>query len=215
MLDAPTAAGERIGEILEYVSHEIGGKDKMKKFFKWVWYNKEQLLSITFNVIALAIANILMFTNSLNGFIAAYAGTTTAVVLKVAVAVLAVLFTALTVRNVCVKYGLSSLDTIDKELEARAQRAANRLTPEQKKTLKAYISALETKLKDAQADLATAEANLVELNALYNVDHNLVVNYNNKKTELEKAIAQAKYVINNVTTKLAEYKAQLAGKTPL
>ena len=187
----------------------------MKNFFKWLWYNKEQLLSIVFNVIAITIANILMFTGYFDGLIVSYAGTPTATALKVVAAVLGVLFTALTVRNVCVKYGLSSLDTIDKVLEERAQSAANKLTSEQKKTLKAYISALDSKLKDAQAELAKAEANLVELNALYNVDRGLVANYANKKADLEKVIAQTKTVIANVTSKITEYKAQLAGKLPI
>ncbi len=214
MLDAPTESGEKIGEIIEYISHEIGGNSKMKKFLKWVWYNKEQLLSIAFNVIVIALANIFMFTGWLDGIIALYAGTTIALILKIAAAVLGVGFTALTVRNVCVKYGLSSLATIDQVLEERAQAAANKLTPEQKTTLRAYISALESKLEGAQAELTKAEASLLEINALYNVDRNLVANYSSKKTELERSIAQSKSVITNVEAKLVDYRAQLAGKAP-
>lgn len=214
MLDSPTETGEKIGEMIEYLSHEIGGNSKMKKFFKWVWYNKEQLLSIAFNVFALALANIAMFTGWLDGLFVAQDPTTTLVV-KIAAAVLGGAFTALSVRNTCVKYGLSSLATIDSVLAEKAQATANKLTPEQKKTLKTSIHTIKAKIEVEKAALATAEAALVELNALYSADPSLAQNYNKDKPELEKTIAQSKKVIDNATTKLTEYKAQLAGKTPV
>ena len=185
----------------------------MKKFFKWVWYNKEQLLSIAFHAVMLAVTNVLMFTGCFDGLLAAYAGTPVATGIKIGAAVLGVLFTALTKRNVCVKYGLSSLETIDAVLAERAEAASHKLTSEQKKTVKSYIATLQTTLNQAKTELATAEKALAEITTLFNADSSLVPNYLNRKADLVKEIDRAKAVVANVEKKIEAYKAQLGGKS--
>ena len=213
MLDNPMGTSEMIIDFVDKMNKPTGGK-KMKKFFKWVWYNKEQLLSIAFNTVVLALTNVMIFTNSFDGFLAAYAGTPVATAIKIGAAVLGVLFTALTIRNVCVKYGLSSLATIDAVLAERAADAATKLTPEQKKQLKSYIATLETTRDQTAAALADAEKVLADMVILYNADPTLVPNYNTRKAEIDKQITHYKSTLENVDRKIGDYKAQLAGKKP-
>lgn len=210
MLEDPMGTSEKIGNFVDKISKRIG-EGKMKKFFKWVWYNKEQLFAIAYNVALLALSQLAIWTDAVMALMPALppAG---AIAVKVIIGVLSVGFTALTVRNVCVKYGLSSLDTIDQVLAEKAAEAANKLTPEQKKTIKSYIATLQTTLDKARTDLATAEKALAEITALFNADSTLVANYSGRKAELAREIDRSNAVIANVEGKIAEYKAQLSGK---
>ena len=212
MLDNPMGTSEAIGNFVDKISDNLKGGTKMKKFFKWIWYNKEQLSSIVYNVVVLALTNVLLFTSALDGFIAAYAGTTVAIAIKISAAVLGVLFTALTVRNVCVKYGLSSLTTIDSVLAERAATAAQKLPAEKKKELKTYIRTLQDAQAKAKAELADAEKALAEIVTMHNADASLVANFANRKSELDREIANGKAAIENFEKKIATYKAQLSGK---
>lgn len=184
----------------------------MKKTFKWIWYNKEQLLSIVYNVVIIVLTNFLMWTDLLNGFFEGLVGAQGILIIKIAALVLSLMFTALTVRNICVKYGLSSLSTIDAELEERAKKKASKLTPEQKKTLKGYINSLQSALATAKNELSTAEAALANMTALFNASNSLVKDYASRKAELEKKIDHNKGVVENIESKIAEYKSQLDGK---
>jgi membrane protein implicated in regulation of membrane protease activity len=208
MLDNPMGTSEKIGNLFDGILRKIGGI-KMKKFFKWLWYNKEQLFSILHNIAVILITNLLMFTDVLAGVIGVCV---LPLYVKLIVLAVSLAATVLTVRNVVSKYGLSSLDTIDKELAMRAEAKANKLTDEQKKTLKSYIATLQTTLNKAKEELTTAEKALAEITTLFNADRSLVVNYPARKAELDKTIAQSNAVIANVEAKIAEYKSQLDGK---
>ena len=183
----------------------------MKKFFKWVWYNKEQLGSIAYSVAILALSQAAIWTDLVAAFLPMLPPTGVLVV-EIAICLLSIGFTALTVRNVCVKYGLSSLDTIDKVLAEKAEVKANKLTAEQKKQLKKYIATLQKTLNQAKAEHDEAERELAEIATLYSADSTLVPDYARKKAELTTKINHAAAVIANVETKIAAYKAQLDGK---
>ena len=212
MLEDPMRTGESIGNFVDKISKEFKGEATMKKFFKWFWYNKEQLGSILYNVAILALSQVAIWTDLVAAFLPMLPPAAV-IAVKVTICVLSVAFTALTVRNVCVKYGLSSLDTIDKVLAERAESAMNKLTPEQKKTLKAYIATLQQTLAQTKAEREEAEKALAEITTLFNADNSLVTNYAQLSAELNAQIAQAQTVTANVEAKIADYKAQLAGKT--
>ena len=212
MLDNPMETSEKIENLLYKVFKKIGGITKMKKFFKWIWYNKEQLISIIFLAVIIALANIMLFTNAFDTISSIYLGATMPLGVKITAVILGIALTALTVRNVCVKYGLSSLDTIKTVLAERAFAVANKLPPEQKKTLKSYIATLEDTLQKAKNERATAEKELAEIDALFNADNTLVSDYSRKKSELTETIAYKTEIIKNVESKITDYKAQLSGK---
>lgn len=213
MLENPMQSGESIGNFVDKISHQLlkGGTLKMKKFFKWLWYNKEQLFSIAYSVAIIAFTQFVIWTDLLSAIFPELAATP-ALVVKIIAGVFSVAFTVLTVRNVCVPYGLSSLDTIDKHLAKKAEEAASKLSPERKKELKSYISTLQATLSHAKTDLATAEKALAEITTLYNADSSLVMNFSARKKQLDDQIAQVNAVIANVETRIAEYKAELEDK---
>lgn len=210
MLNNPMGTGEKIGVLIEDTTKLLGGS-KMKKFIKWVWYNKEQLLSIAYNVVVIALANFLMWSDLLNGVVESFVGAQGVLAVKIVAIVISVAFAALTVRNVCVTYGLSSLDTIDKVLADKAAAAEKALTPEQKKQYKAYIATLQTALEKAKAEVATAKTELEKITALYNADNSLVTDFVVKRATYEKKIAASEAVVANIEGKIAEYKAFLNG----
>ena len=211
MLDNPMGTSEAIGNFVDKISDNLKGGAKMKKFIKWVWYNKEQLFSILYSVALMALSQMAIWTGLVTAILPQLP-TTAVVVIKAVICGLSLAFTALTVRNVCVTYGLSSLDTIDKVLNERAKDAANKLTPEQKKTIKSYITTLNSAATQAKNDLAAAEKALAELTTLFNADSSLVVNYSQRKTDLNRQIDNFKALIANVEKRIADYKAQLSGK---
>ena len=212
MLNNPMGTSEKIGALIEDTTKMLGGK-KMKKFFKWVWYNKEQIASIAYNIAIIVATNFLMWSDLLNEFFASWASPTTVLVVKIAALLISVAFTAITVRNVCVTYGLSSLDTIDKVLAERAAEQERKLTPEQKKALKYNITVLMGALEKANAELKTFEIELEKITALYNADNSLVADFVIKRQNYEKKIAASKAVVTTIEGKIAAYKAVLDGKT--
>lgn len=213
MLENPMQTGESIGNFVDKISNQFkGGTHKMKKFFKWLWYNKEQLFSILYSVAIIAFSQLAIWTDLVFTIFPELTATP-ALIVKVTAGVLSVAFTALTVRNVCVPYGLSSLDTIDQHLAKKAEEAASKLSPERKKELKSFIATLQTQLGKARTDLAAAEKALAEITTLYNADSSLVRDYHMRKNDLDNQITRSNAVIANVEAKIADYKAQLEGKS--
>lgn len=207
MLENPTEAGEKLGEFIEEITEEIGG-NKMKKFFKWVWYNKEQLFSIGYSIILMVLSQVATWTGLISSVFPNITGTWL-LVTKVIVCAFSLALTALTVRNVCVKYGLSSLDTIDKVLSERAEEAAKKLTPEQKQIIKNEIAALKKTLSKAKACLQENKNALVQMTTLYNADANLVHDYDHKKKAYEDKIAEYEKNITILETTLENCKSKL------
>lgn len=212
MLNNPMRTSEKIGTLIEDTTKMLGGK-KMKKFIKWIWYNKEQLLSIVYNVAIIVIANFLMWTDLLSGFFANFGNVKIVLAIKLIAFGLSLVFAALTVRNVCVKYGLSSLETIDNVLKQKAEAAENKLTPEQKKSYKNNISILQDALEKANTEMKNAETELERMTALYNADSSFVADYVVKRAAYEKKITASKAVVTNIEGKIAVYKAYLKSGT--
>ena len=212
MLENPMGTSEKIGTIIEKILNFMGEKTKMKKFFKWVWYNKEQLLSILYNVVLVGLANFVMLTDALNGVLGVEVMPLWA---KISVAVVSLALTALTVRNVVVKYGLSSLTTIDNILEERAEASARKLTPEQKERYKVYLNALNKSLNDKKGELKRCTTELAEMTALFEADSLLVPDFVSTKAELENTIKSCEVSIENINGKIATYKGILSGEMML
>lgn len=183
----------------------------MKKFFKWLWYNKEQLGSILYNVVLLALSQFAIWTDTLTTIFPVMSPTA-ALVINIVACVASVAFTVLTVRNVCVKYGLSSLDTINEVLAERAAVQASKLSPEQKQVYRGYIATLNDALAKAKRDLQLVEAEFNKLNILYEADNSLVPDFTKKTLTYQQQIAAGKDAVANIEGKIAQFKALLSGK---
>jgi hypothetical protein len=208
MLENPMGTGEKIGSTIEKITERFK-QMKIKKFFKWIWYNKEQLGAILYNVAAIALANFVMFTDSLNGI---FGIAEIPLWAKIAVCVVSVLFTTLTVRDVVCKYGLSSLDTINEHLAHKAIQKENKLTSEQKAQYKSYIEILKKEITTAKTSLDTLKAELANLVERYNADASLVPNFANIKSELEAKIRTEQLSYDKINAKFNTYKDILSGK---
>lgn len=184
----------------------------MKKFFKWLWYNKEQLGSILYNAALLALSQFAIWTDTIATVFPAMPAEVVLPV-NIVVCVASVAFTALTVRNVCVKYGLSSLDTIDAVLAERAEISASKLSPEQKQVYRGYLTTLNETLTKAKKELQAIEAEFAKLTILHNADSTLVPDYNSKALTYQSKIAGSNEAIASLEGKIAQFKALLSGKT--
>lgn len=208
MLENPMVLGEKIGETIEKINERFT-KMKIKNFFKWIWYNKEQLGSILYNIALIALANFAVFTDSIQGMLGIEVFPLWA---KIVIAVVVVAFTVLNVRCVVVKYGLSSLGTINEHLAKKAAEKAEKLTPEQKAQYKAYISILNKELDSAKAKLDGYVAEYEKLVARHNADASLVPNFANIKADFDSKIKVEQVSIDNITAKISAYKGILKGK---
>ena len=189
----------------------------MKKVFKWIWYNKEQLGSIIYSAITLGLSNVVMWTDTFSEYIDAaaqlpvFANIGGAMAVKVAAIVLAVGGTALSIRNTCVTYGVSSLETIDKVLAERSAQKKNKLTAEQKKKYKEMVATLKEELAKIHEAEATTTAELEKIISVHSADASLVPDYVVKKQTLERKIASQKATATNIENRIADYKAILKG----
>lgn len=206
LLENPTSAGEHLGAALCTVASEVKGM-KFKNFFKWLWYNKEQMGSILFNALVLVASQYLIWTKQITDIFHVQGRALIAV--EIVIGVVAVLGTALTIRNTCVKYGLSSLATVDEVLAKRAEEAAKRLTPEQKKTIKANIDILTEKLNTFRAELDEKTAAYEKIKCLHDADTSLVENYEAETAQYNKVKLSLEKVIATLETKIKEYNDAL------
>ena len=206
LLENPTSAGEHLGAALCTVASEVKGM-KFKNFFKWLWYNKEQMGSILFNALVLIASQYLIWTKQITDIF--HVEGRALLVLEIVIGVVAVLGTALTIRNTCVKYGLSSLATIDNVLAERAEEAAKQLTPEQRKTIKANIGVLSEKLNTFKNELAEKTAAYEKIKCLHDADASLVEGYEAETAQYNKLKLSLEKVIATLETKIKEYNDAL------
>lgn len=187
----------------------------MKKVIKWIWYNKEQLVSIIYNLAAIVITNNIMWNDTISVHVdelaqlPVFANIGGDMAVKITAIVLSVAVTILTIRNVCVKYGLSSLETIDAVLAERAAKKKNKLTAAQKKEYKNLISVLQGELAQKKAELKDEETQLAKITEIYKADNHLVNDFVMKRQQYEKKIATNKANITSIEGKITEYKAIL------
>lgn len=179
---------------------------KVKKFFKWVWYNKEQLGSIAFSAILYAATIYLTVWGELgNAVITWFPDNWTAInIVRVSIAVVALLLTVLTIRNTCVKYGLSSLGTIDQVLTERAQAAAAKLSPEAKKVIKQNLAVLNGQLNTLKSRLSEITGEFNKAKCLHDAVASLVPDFAAKSAAFEKEKASLDAQIATLEAKIKE-----------
>ena len=180
---------------------------KVKQFFKWVWYNKEQLGSILFSAIMYA-ATIYFSVWGEFAYTIQYVwfpeNLTAVIAVRVAIGGVAALFTILTIRNTCVKYGLSSLGTIDQVLTERAAAAAAKLSPEAKKTIKQNLAVLNGQLNTLKSRLGEITKEFDKIKCLHDAVASLVPDYATKAAAYEKEKAALDAQIATLEAKIQE-----------
>ena len=206
LLEKPESAGNHLGDTIYHVALEVKRMEKMKKFFKWVWYNKEQLGSIAFSAIVYAVTIYLTCMGELSGLLWSRMGDnlTKIYIVKGVVMGVAALLTILTIRNTCVKYGLSSLGTIDRVLAEKAEAAAQKLSPEAKKLIKQNLAVLNNQLRTLKARLSEISGEYNKIKCLHDTVASLVPDYATKAAAYEKESASLTEQITTLEAKIKE-----------
>lgn len=211
LLENPESAGNQLGDVLYHTALEVKRMTKVKKFFKWVWYNKEQLGSIAFSAILYAATIYLTVWGELGATVIAwFPDNWTAInIVRVAIAAVAFLLTVLTIRNTCVKYGLSSLKTIDAVLTERAEAAAKRLPPEAKKEVKQALGVLKAQLQTLESRLYEITTEFNKVKCLHDAVASMVPDYAAKAAAFDKEKAQLDASIATLKAKIEELAGSL------
>lgn len=203
MAQNPTQEGEELGELV--IETMKGGKKtmtKIKNFFKRVWGNKFTLINITINLLCVAIADYLVFSEYLLRF---NFFTENQLAFKVGVPVLSALYLVLDIFTTVSKYGWENLDELKAKSQKKATEKASKLSKEQKAIIKNQIKAvengiatLENELNDMLNIIKNFEI-LQSLNGVITISSDKVMMYQNATSQ--KPILEAQ---------ISEYKLQLS-----
>ena len=187
------------------ILREKKAMNKVKKFFKWLYFNKCTITNIVVSIACVAFVNFM----SLWGYLDRYQiFQTNPVLFKVIIGVGGVLWTALSVFCSINKLGAENLSEIDARLQAKANEKLSRLTPEQRKLVKENIKNLQEQLNKLKVESDGAMKKVQSFTVLKSIEG---FDVSNQVESYEKACA---IVSNNssLITKLENEIAILKGK---
>lgn len=201
----PTQEGEELGELV--IETMKGGKKtmtKIKNFFKRVWGNKFTLINITINLLCVAVADYLVFSEYLLRF---NFFTENQIAFKIGVPVLSALYLVLDIFTTVSKYGWENLDELKAKSQKKATEKASKLSKEQKAIIKNQIkvvengiATLENELNDALDIIKNFEI-LQSLNGVITISadkHSMYHNAIGNKPILEAQISEYKLQLSQL-----------------
>lgn len=203
-----------------------GGKktmEKIKKFFKWIWYYKEQLIGLI-EPLLYATLVVYMYICDKFGFILNYLPDTMAVKISVKVifGVLSAVFIFYTIRNQVKWVGVGSVATATEYLNKIIEKitSGSTLSDKTKTKIKEILKQLSKSLKNAEVELekckiaynkAVDEVNVFEdfrKNGLsYDNDE-----YNKSLTKVQEtnnAMIEAQTTLDSLQAKIEQYEKAL------
>lgn len=187
------------------ILREKKAMNKVKKFFKWLYFNKCTITNIVVSIACVSFVNFM----SLWGYLDRYQiFRTNPVLFKIIIGVGGVLWTALSVFCSINKLGAENLSEIDARLQAKANEKLSRLTPEQRKLVKENIKNLQEQLNKLKVESDGAMKIVQSFTVLKSIEG---FDVSNQVESYEKACA---IVSNNssLITKLENEIAILKGK---
>lgn len=175
--------------------------EKIKNFFSRIWGNKFTILNITFNLLAVAVVDFLVFSEYLlrfNFFVE------NELAFKIGIPVLSVLYLVLDIFTTVTKYGWESLDELNEKSEQKALEKAGQLTKEQKTFIKSQLKQIKDAMETAQKNLVGFEKvisnfELAKSLSIIPLEAEQVSNYN-------QAVNQKMLLSNQIS----KYKQQIA-----
>lgn len=205
MAQNPTQEGEELGELMiETMKGSKKTMTKIKNFFKRVWGNKFTLLNITFNLLAVAIVDYLVFSEYLmrfNFFVE------NQLAFKIGIPVLSVMYLSLDIFTTVSKYGWETLLELKDKAEQKALQKASKLSSEQKAIIKNNIKAVKVSITNAEnellkiADVIKNFEILQSLNGLVTISAENITMYNNaitRKPSLEANLSHLKLELSQL-----------------
>lgn len=174
----PEKVGEELGTAIIYTVKE-GQKvmGKFSKFCKWLWGNKFTLISIISNLTVSAVAQFIMYSDTLKDYAFFQEHK---LIFIIVVTALCVLWLLDNIFCVVTKYGLENLNEIKARVEAKKQEQLAKLTPQQKQALKKLLGNLKetekgivAKLKDVESAIEVTQSKINEFEVLQNINFGL------------------------------------------
>lgn len=215
----PENSSQEIGKAIVYTVKE--GKKIMKKigkFFKWLWGNKLTLTSIISNLFIGALAQYVMYSDVLKDFAFFQENV---LVCRIVVTILCVLWLINNIFTSVTKYGLENLNELKERSEQRKQEQLEKLSPEQKKTLKNTIKEfkdqignIDERVVEIGKELAKALKVVEDFKLLSNVvqpDAEKVNEYNTAQKSLQD-LEQEKQVLANKKAQLENNIEKIKGQ---
>lgn len=173
-------------------------KEKIKNFFNRLWGNKFTIINITFNLLAVAVADYLLFSDYLLRFefIAQ-----NELAFKIAVPILSVIYLIIDIFTTVTKYGWESLTELKEKAKQKALQKASKLSKEQKDVVKKQIENVQNTLTGLESELKHFNEIIDNYQVLTSLAHIMPVSSENttlynqaisKKPALEVQISELK-----------------------
>lgn len=203
MAQNPTQEGEELGELV--IETMKGGKKtmtKIKNFFKRVWGNKFTLINITINLLCVAVADYLVFSEYLLRFAFIQENQ---LWFKIGVPVLSALYLVLDIFTTVSKYGWENLDELKAKSQKKATEKASKLSKEQKAIIKNQIKAVENGIATLENELNGALDVIKNFEILQSL--NGVITISSDKVMMYQSATSQKPILE---AQISEYKLQLS-----
>lgn len=180
---------ERIGKFM---------KEKITNFFKRLWGNKLTITNITINLLAVAVADYLIFSDYLLRFefIAQ-----NELAFKIGVPVATVIYLVLDIFTTVSKYGWESLNELNEKAKQKALQKTSKLSKEQKEVVKKQVETVKNTLNGLEDELNHFNEIINNYQVLTSLSHIMPVSPENtalynqvmaKKPSLEVQISELK-----------------------
>lgn len=151
----PTQDGEELGElILESMKEGQKGMEKVKKFFKWIWTYRQQIIGLA-GSLASAFVVVYAYIHDKFGWLLQYFPQTKGweIGVKVGVGVIAILFLFFGIRNQVKWVGVGSLQSAQEYLEQLKSGVVSKLSPEAKKVVQNTLKKLKVEKKNLETKI--------------------------------------------------------------
>lgn len=179
---------------------------KLKSALKWLWGNKCTLYTTICNIIIMATANFMALTEYIYRFESLAQNK---LFIQIAVPVLSVLWVAVDLYTTYSKRGCESLEELNAIAQAKAELKANKLTKEQKQTLKAQLAKLKGLLAPKEEQMAKARKRLEEIETLITFGC-ASIEEQNEKIQLHKTIGSQNPAVETLKKQIASIEEKLS-----
>lgn len=220
--ESPTQDGEELGNlILESVKEGQRGMEKVKKFFKWIWLYKEQLIGLLGSLVS-AVLVVYAYIHDKFGWLLQYFPQTKGweIGVKIGVGVVALLFVVFGVRNQCKWVGFGSVEKAKEYLDQLKTSVNSKLSPEAKKVVTHAIKTLKVEEKNLKAKIvkltteleakASAMKPLQELLAIGYGDSNQLNGLRMEYSTMESEKTQLENQLHNLEVEIERYNQALS-----
>ena len=179
---------------------------KLKSALKWLWGNKCTLFTTICNVCIVVIANFMALTEYIYRFNILAENK---MVIQIAVPALSILWGVIDLYTTYSKRGCESLEELNAIAQEKAELKANKLTKEQKQTLKAQLAKLKGLLAPKEEQMAKAIKRLEEIETLINFGC-ATIEEQNEKIQLNKNIALQNPAVETLKKQIASIEEKLS-----